>query len=413
MGLIATGCPAPAVVDPAPEPILLGAPLPMAYLYGWAPKRGFVLAIEEINAAGGVNVGGVIRPFELRVLDSRDLEPGVPTSDVLKAVERLILMDRVDFIVGGPARSEAALAAMDLQSKHRVVTIMSTGCLTPKYHERIAANWDKYKYCFRISSEIGWLIGGEMVPAILTAGEIIGTNRMFIMVQDVAHCRAAGDVVRGIMEDKGWEITGHEIYPTGTTDFSTGLLKAKEGGRGILFIWMDMPETAILLSQWYTMEIPLLPMGFMCAAEQPGFWEATEGRGAYTVVSVVNAGNAPSEATPWTMRFVEAYKERWGLEPEGYGAASSYMIPFVLKDAIERAGSLEPDAVIAALRETDMMGVYGRIRFCPEGHQIIPSLDPEEGAVGTIFQWQDGKRVVIFPPLIAVGEIRLPPWMEE
>jgi branched-chain amino acid transport system substrate-binding protein len=44
---------------------------------------------------------------------------------------------------------------------------------------------------------------------------------------------------------------------------------------------------------------------------------------------------------------------------------------------------------------------------------VIPSVDPNEGAVGTIFQWQAGKRVVVFPPKIAVGEIKLPPWMKK
>jgi branched-chain amino acid transport system substrate-binding protein len=89
------------------------------------------------------------------------------------------------------------------------------------------------------------------------------------------------------------------------------------------------------------------------------------------------------------------------------------MAPYVLKDAIERAGSLDPDAVVAALEKTDLMGVYGRIRFDPKSHQVIPSLDPAEGAVGTIFQWQEGKRVVVFPKSIAMGEIKLPPWMKK
>ncbi len=84
----------------------------------------------------------------------------------------------------------------------------------------------------------------------------------------------------------------------------------------------------------------------------------------------------------------------------------------MLKDAIEKAGTLDSDAVVAALEKTDTMGVYGRIRFDPKNHQIIPSLDPKEGAVGTIFQWQAGKRVAVFPESIAMGEIQLPPWMK-
>jgi branched-chain amino acid transport system substrate-binding protein len=73
---------------------------------------------------------------------------------------------------------------------------------------------------------------------------------------------------------------------------------------------------------------------------------------------------------------------------------------------------LDSDAVVKALEATDLMGVYGRIRFDPKSHQVIPSLDPKEGAVGTIFQWQAGKRVVVFPQSIAMGEILLPPWMK-
>jgi branched-chain amino acid transport system substrate-binding protein len=113
------------------------------------------------------------------------------------------------------------------------------------------------------------------------------------------------------------------------------------------------------------------------------------------------------------MKFVDAYTEKYGVEPEGYGASSSYMAVYTLKDAIERAGTLDSDKVVEALKKTDMEGVYGRIRFDPESNQIIASLDPKEGAVGTIFQWQDGERVVVFPPKIATGEIMLPPWMEQ
>jgi branched-chain amino acid transport system substrate-binding protein len=162
------------------------------------------------------------------------------------------------------------------------------------------------------------------------------------------------------------------------------------------------------------MKVPALPFGsILAAAEQPGFWKATEGKGEYTLANVINAGNAPSNASDWTMKFYNAYKKKWGIEPEGYGTSSSYMALYVLKDAIEKAGTLESDAVVKALEQTDLMGVYGRIKFDPKSHQVIPSLDPKEGAVGSIFQWQAGKRVVVFPKSIAMGEIKLPPWMKK
>lgn len=394
------------------QPIVLGAPLATAFLYGWDAERAIRLAVEEINAAGGVNVAGQKRPFQVEVIDTRDLEPAVPVSEALLAVEKLILEKKADFIVGGPVRSEAALAAMDLLAKHKKISILSTGALTPKYHERVAEEYDKFKYCFRISGESKWLVN-EIITCLMDIKSRFNLERMFIMVQDVAHARAGGDIIEKLASQKGWQVTGKEVYPTGTTDYSMGLLAARRTKAQVLLIWMDMPETSILLKQWYDMKIPALPFGsIIAAAEQPGFWKATEGKGEFCLANVVNAGNAPSQATSWTMKFYEAYTKRWGVEPEGYGTSSSYMVPYVLKEAIEKTGSLDPEKLVGTLEKTDLIGVYGRIKFDPKTHQIIPSLDPQDGAVGSIFQWQAGKRVVVFPQKIAVGQIQLPPWMK-
>jgi branched-chain amino acid transport system substrate-binding protein len=397
----------------AADPIVLGCPLSTAFLYGWAAERGFTLAVEEINAAGGVQVGAAKRPFKTEVIDTRDLEPGVPVSEALLALEKLILDKKADFIVGGPVRSEAALAAMPLLSKHKKVSILTTGSLTPNYHAMIAEQYDKFKYCFRIHGEAKNLVG-EIFANFAQLKEKHGFNNLFIMAQDVSHARGAAELVKKLATDKGWNVTGLEVYPTGGTDFSLGLLKAKDTKTEIINIWMDMPESAILLKQWYDMKVPALPFGStLAAAEQPGFWKATDGKGEFTLCNVVNAGNAPSNATDWTMKFFDAYTKRWKVEPEGLGSSSSYMAVYVLKDAIERAKSLDSDKVIAELEKTDLMGVYGRLRFDPKSHQVIPAADPKEGAVGSILQWQAGKRVVVYPKSIAMGEIQLPPWMKK
>jgi branched-chain amino acid transport system substrate-binding protein len=397
----------------AADPIVLGCPLSTAFLYGWAAERGFTLAVEEINAAGGVQVGSVKRPLKIEVIDTRDLEPGVPVSEALLAVEKLILDKKADFILGGPVRSEAALAAMPLLSKHKKVSILTTGSLTPNYHAMIAEQYDKFKYCFRIHGEAKNLVG-EIFANFAQLKEKHGFNNLFIMAQDVSHARGAAELVKKLATDKGWNVTGLEVYPTGGTDFSLGLLKAKDTKTEIINIWMDMPESAILLKQWYDMKVPALPFGStLAAAEQPGFWKATDGKGEFTLCNVVNAGNAPSNATDWTMKFFDAYTKRWKVEPEGLGSSSSYMAVYVLKDAIERAQGLDSDKVVAELEKTDLMGVYGRLRFDPRSHQVIPAADPKEGAVGSILQWQAGKRVVVYPKSVAMGEIQLPPWMKK
>ena len=397
----------------AADPIVLGAPLSTGFLYGWDAEKAIKLAVDEINAAGGVDVGGTKRPFSVEVIDTRDLEPGVPVSEALLAVEKLILEKKADFLVGGPVRSEAALAAMPLVSKYKKISIVTSGVLTPKFHAMVAEDYDKYKYSFRIHGEAVWLVK-EIVTELAAIKEKFGLDKVFIMVQDVAHARAAGEILKKVIEPKGWTVTGMEVFPTGTGDFSMGLIKAKKTDSQILSIWMDMPESSILLKQWYDMKIPALPFGStLAAAEQPGFWEATEGKGEYCMANVVNAGNAPSNATEWTMKFYNAYNDKYGLPPEGLGSSSSYMAVYVLKDAIERAGTLESDAVVTALEKTDIMGVYGRLRFDPKSHQVIPAMDPKEGAVGSIIQWQNKERVVVFPKSIATGELKLPPWMQQ
>ncbi len=399
--------PAPA----AEQPIIIGAPLSTAFLYGWDAERGIKLAVDEINAAGGVNVAGKKRPFKVEVIDTRDLEPGVPVSEALLAVEKLILEKKADFLIGGPVRSEAALAAMDLLNKYRKVSILTTGVLTPAYTKKVEENYAKYKYCFRNSSHVGVMMG-ELVALMEDMRKNFKFEKAYIMVQDVAHARAGGEAMRKALTGKGWTVLDMKVYPTGTGDYSVGLMDAGKKGAQMLFLWMDMPESAILLKQWSDLKLKSIPIGFVNAAEQPGFWKATAGKGEYLIVDLVNGGNSPSKITPWTMKFVDSYTKKYGLEPEGYGTSSSYMAVYQLKDAIEKAKSTSSDAVIAALENGDVMGVYGRMRFDKKSHQVVPSLDPKEGAVTSIVQWQGGKRVQVFPPKVADGKVMLPPWMK-
>jgi branched-chain amino acid transport system substrate-binding protein len=397
--------------DSIAQPIVLGVPISRGYPDGVDAERGITLAVEEINAAGGVNVAGTKRPFKVEISDTRDLEPGVPVAEALLAVERLIIEKKANYIIGGPIRSEGALAAMDVLSKHKTVSILSAGVLSPAYQKRIADNYDKYKYCFRTTGNVVPMIEG----AIRTFESIKakkGFDKAFIMVQDVAHARAAGSALKDGLEKKGWKIVGHEVYPTGTTDFSVGLSKAKDGKAQYLIPWFDMPEVSILMKQWYDMKVPALPIGYIHALKDEPTWKATDGKVAYSVVLYAKAGSVATRAIPLTEKFVPAHKKKCGVEPRSEWASTSYMVAYILKDAIERAKSLEPDLIIPALEKTDLMGTYGRIKFDPKNHQIIENGDPKETAVDMWAQWMDGKRVTVFPDKIATKGLELPPWMK-
>jgi len=393
------------------DPILVGAPVPRASAYGQNGERGMILAAEEINAEGGVNVAGVMRPIKLEIIDTRDEEPGVPTSEVLLSLEKLILQKKVDVVVGGPVMSECGIAAMDLFAKYKMLDLVSIGCFTPTWDQKFSQAPDKYKYSFRESGSVKWYIK-EAVDLLEKIKKEQGFTKMYISIDDSLMCRKAAEIVEGIVTKQGWSILGFDKHPIGTTDYSVLMSNVKKSGAQVLFMWAYAPETSILLRQWADMEVPALPLGFIGAAEDPGFWEATKGKGAYTIVNLTEAGATPSNVTPKTMKYFNAYKKRWGVEPRSTGSVSAYEALYVLKDAIERTGSLDKEKLIAALEKTDLQGVRGTLRF-DKNHQIVYGYDPKTSVLGNWVQWQDGKRVTIFPEAAATGKIKMPPWLKK
>ena len=393
------------------KPVLVGAPVPRASAYGQNGERGMILAAEEINAAGGIKIGKTMHPLQLEIIDTRDEEPGVPTSEVLLAIEKLILQKKSDVIVGGPCMSECGLAAMDLYAKYKILDIVSIGCYTPGWDKKVASDLNKYKYSFRESGSVAWYIK-EGVDLLRQIKEKHGFTKMFISIDDSAMCRGAAEIVKNLVVKDGWEVVGFDKHPIATTDYSVALTECKKSGAQVLFIWAYSPETSIMMRQWADMEVPALPIGFIGAAEDPGFWEATKGKGAYTIVTLSETGCTPSNVTPLTMKYYNAFKKRWNVAPRSTGCVSAYEALFVLKDAIERAGAVEADALIASLEKTNLPAVRGTIRF-DQNHQIVYGYDPKTSVLGNWVQWQNGERVTIFPQAAATGTIKMPPWLKK
>lgn len=385
----------------AAEPIIIGAPLATGFPQGVGAKHGIELAIKEINAKGGVKVGTERRPLEAVVMDTRDLAAGVPVSESLLAVERLILGKKADFLVGGPIRSEAALAVMDLISQHKKVNIITAGSITPAYTIKIAKNYEKYKYLFRLSADARSFVG-ETLRFFGALKKKFGYDRVAIMIQDVLHARQMAKFVKGgLTKMGGWQISEPLIYPTGSMDYSMGLLKAKREKAQIIFVWMDHPEVSILIKQAYDFKLPALLAGKQGGLQDPGFWKATEGKCVAAISTEMKASSLPHPHLPGSKRYFEAYKEAYGKGPIDEWAGISYMGVYVLAEAIERAGTLDSEAVVTQMERTDRPSIMGRIKFDPNSHQVIEKLDPDEGVISMWSQWQDAKRVPVFPPKIA------------
>jgi len=392
LGILVACLMLPSAVLAAGKPIILGVPTSLGFLEG---KEGLFcvnMAVDEINAAGGVN--------------------GVPVADVIRAHKKLILEDKANFIVFGSFRSECAIACMDVVGQYKVPMLLGTA-MSPAMEKKVQSNYEKYKYTFRVCLNAVYLIkylGGTMAYL----NKQFGFNRVFIMNQDVAWARKTGDLMVKLVFDKmGWKVVGRQAYPTGSSDFSAALMKARAKKAQVILPIFDMPQSGILVKQWKSMRVPALIAGFISPLAGPAAWNSFDKKIDGAINSIFEIGNVPCPKVPKSVEFFNKYKKRYGKPIEaGHAPAPGYEMVYILKEAIERAGTLNPDKVVAGLEKTDRVGAIGRIRF-NKGHQVIYGQDPKETAMGCMVQWRKpGKRVIVYPASIAEAKIQLPPGLK-
>ena len=395
----------------AAKPIIIGVPTSVGFLEGKESLNAVNMAVDEINAAGGVKVAGETRLMKVVVSDIRDAAPGVPVPDALKGIEKMILEQKPQAMIVGPFRSEALMAAMDLIAKHKT-PLLGTVAMTPKTEGMIAKD-PKYKYVFRVSLNARYFVG-YLLGTMGFLKKQFGFNKIFIMHQDVAWARITAKIVSGVLSKKmGMKIVGVESFPTGSSKFGPALMKAKMTGAQIILPIFDMPQSGILVKQWKSMRAPSLMAGFISPLAGPAAWNTFDKKIGGAVNCVFEIGNMPAAKYPPAKAFYDAYRKKFGKDIQaGHGPAPSYASVYLLKAAIEKAGSVKADAIVAALEKTDVASVMGRVKFT-KGHQVVYGKDPQKEALGCVFQWtDDGKRVIVYPPAIADGKIKLPAGMK-
>lgn len=296
---------------------------------------------------------------------------------------------------------------MDLVSQYKVPMLLGTA-MSPEMQKKVMEDYDKYKYTFRVCLNAVYLIkylGGTMAYL----NKKFGFNKVFIMDQDVAWARKTADLmISNVFEKAGWEVVGRQTYPTGASDFSSGLMKAKAGGAQVILPIFDMPQSGILVKQWNSMKVPALVAGFISPLAGPGAWKAFEEKIDGAINAIFEVGSVPVKKIPRSVEFYEKYQKKYGKPIEaGHSPAPAYEMIYLLKEAIERAGKVDGDSVVAELEKTDRHGAMGRIRFGKD-HQVIYGEDPKETALGCMVQWRKGTRVVVYPESVAEGEIMLP-----
>jgi len=393
----------PATGTQAAEEIILGVATSLTLLEGLESFNAVELAVDEINTRGGVRMGGKRLPIRIESIDLRGALPGVPVSDALGRLEKFIVDKKIHAIVVGPFRSIIA--------KHKV-PLLGAIAMSPASDAKILKD-PKYKYIFRTCLNSKYLVD-YLINTMKFLRKRYGFHKVYIMNQDVAWARTTASLmIKLYFERAGWEILGLENYPSGAADFTAGLTKAEDNGAQIILPIFDMPESGTLAKQWHLMKGKALLCGFISPMVGPSAWGAFNGKIAGALNVIFELGNIPSFQWEPAMNFYRAYRAKYGREIEaGHGPAPAYESIYILAEAIERAGSLEPDKIVAALESTDRTGVMGRIRF-HRGHQVIFGNDPAEDALACIFQWRkDGRRKIVYPLSVAEGEIELPDRMQ-
>ena len=313
-------------------------------------RNGVTLAVEELNAAGGV-LGG--KRIELLVEDDR----GEP-SEAASAVSKLITRDHVVALIGEQASSRTIAAAPIAQS-YRVPMISPT-----------STNADVTKkgdYIFRVCFTDPYQ--GAVLSSF--ARENLKANTAAQLV-DVRNDYSVGlaQAFRESFEKAGGRMLGELKYSEGDNDFSAQLTAIRPLDPDVLVIPGYYTDAGLIARQAKALGIRATLLGGD-GWDSPKLIEiggdAIEGAYFSNHYSV-------DDPSPAVRQFVAAYRKKHGTDPDSI-AALSYDAARLLADAIRRAGSTEGKRMRDALAETkDFSGVSGTIRMDADRNPVKPAV---------------------------------------
>jgi branched-chain amino acid transport system substrate-binding protein len=308
--------------------------------YGVAIRGGLELAMDEINAAGGV-LGG--KKLNLIVEDSAGNK-----DQAVNAARKLIGQDRVPVIIG-PTLSNEMFAVGPVANERGVVTIGTS--------TTAVGITDIGPYIFRTS-----LPEEDVVPVTLkTAQDKFGVQTIAMMyANDDAFSKSSFDSMKAAADKLGLNIATIETFGSKDTDFSAQLTKIR-----------SLNVDAITIS---ALVEPI--SGVVLQARQLGIPDSVVligGNGANSPKLGEIAGAAADGmlvGSPWfigkkdemNQRFVTEFEKRNGMPPDQF-AAQAYDTMYIVAQAIDRAGSAESDKIREALLQTDYTGVMGPFTF--------------------------------------------------
>jgi branched-chain amino acid transport system substrate-binding protein len=379
---------------------------PMNFVQGDHAWKGAQIALDEIKAAGGIKVGGVKMPVEFVKVDTNEI---LSLSNATSAVEKAITRDKVDFLVGG-CSSGAILAMQEVAADHKKIFILAGSGSHPEITARVAKNYDRYKYFFRGGTysaiNIVTVALSTLPDMAKKIREDLGVEKvkLAMLFEQAKWLDPQIPLYNEQIPKMGIEVVGIWRMSINALDVSAQLMAIKESGAHIILAMTSGPVAIPMYRQIGELEIPALITGVNVEAEGAKFYEATGGLCAY---STYLTQQSDVEITWRTKPFYEKFRKRYGENPSM--TATAYNSLLILKEAIERAQTLDTDRVVEALEKTDFQGTGGRMVFNKEHDGVFgPGYLMNVGV-----QIMPGNVLHTWFPKNYKGtkELQIPPWM--
>ena len=356
---------------------------------GQAQLAGFELALEEINAAGGV----LGEPLELIVEDTRaDAATGVA------AFEKLMTEDGVEFIAGGYSSGVTLALVESFRTFQPIVSWIGGAAsgignddfdgieelLGPEEWFFHVHPWDYQN----VAASFGYVteLGIESV-AILYENTAFGTTGM-------------GGMVIGF-EELGIDVVLTEAFQStatgGTGDFRAALSKVGASGADMLY-WIGYDSDAQPLTAQIR-ELNVTPQYIFGA---PPGWPSEFGDAPEAQCVAGLIGYLPNLPNAEAVTFANSYTAMHGQAPDNYMAALAYAQLWSYADAINAAGSTDQAAVIEELQTGTFRSPMGDWHFKPATEALHQGFGED---MWLVFQYQNGVREIVYPLVRATSPV--------
>lgn len=333
-------------------------------VYGTECKNGIDLAIEEINAAGGING----QKIEFICEDDEG-----DSAKSVNAYKKLVTKDRVKVIIGS-LPSGCTMAITNLAQAQKVVQIAPAATAV--------AITDAGNYVFRAcyTDPFQGKIGGKF------AYENLGTKKAAILY-DIGNDYSVGltDNFTAEYTSMGGSIVSKESYSTGDKDFNAQLTKIKAANPEVIYLPDYYGTVALIAKQLRAQGINVPIVG------ADGWDGLTDNAGDEVLNGYYSNHYSENSSSAAVQAFVKSFKAKYNKAPNSF-AALGYDCVYMLRDAIKASGSTDDSAKIRdALEATNGDYVTGHIVFDANRNPVksavmIKLVKADDGKLATAYE---------------------------